>query len=84
MSQLSPETKIIVLDLQQRLLNIIHEATYSQFVILERYSETETTLSDLEQLDNVQQLSDTYYSRFHRLLRQIVSSQPFATSAILE
>lgn len=39
---------------------------------------------DLEQLDNVQQLADTYYSRFNTLLRQIAGSQPLATSATVE
>jgi lantibiotic modifying enzyme len=83
-AQLSQEITTIVLNLQCRLLAIIHEATYTQFVILESYGETEITLSDLEQLDNVQQRADTYYSRFNTLLRQIAGSQPFAISATLE
>ena len=73
----------MVLELQQDLLVIIHQATAFQFMILENYGETEATLSDLEQLDNVQQRADTYYSRFSTLLRQIAASQPLATSATL-
>ncbi len=99
MAQLSKETQKIVLELQQNLLFIIHdatsfqfmilenygetEATSFQFMILENYGETEATLCDLEQLDNVQQRADTYYSRFSTLLRQIAASQPSATSATL-
>ena len=83
MAQLSKETQKIVLELQQNLLVIIHESTSFQFMILENYGETEATLSDLEQLDNVQQRADTYYSRFSTLLRQIAASQPLATSATL-
>ena len=83
MAQLSKETQKIVLELQQNLLVIIHESTSFQFMILENYGETEATLSDLEQLDNVQQRADTYYSRFSTLLRQIAASQPSATSATL-
>jgi lantibiotic modifying enzyme len=82
-AQLSKETQKIVLELQQNLLVIIHESTSFQFMILENYGETEATLSDLEQLDNVQQRADTYYSRFSTLLRQIAASQPSATSATL-
>jgi lantibiotic modifying enzyme len=82
-AQLSKETQKIVLELQQNLLVIIHDATSFQFMILENYGETEATLSDLEQLDNVQQRADTYYSRFSTLLRQIAASQPSATSATL-
>ena len=70
--------------MQRRLLAIIHEATATQFLILERYGETEITLTDLEQLDNVQQRADTYYPRFNTLLRQIAGSQPLATSATIE
>jgi lantibiotic modifying enzyme len=82
-AQLSKETQKIVLELQQNLLVIIHESTSFQFMILENYGETEATLCDLEQLDNVQQRADTYYSRFSTLLRQIAASQPSATSATL-
>ncbi|MFM7191683.1 MAG: hypothetical protein ACKOX2_12835, partial [Microcystaceae cyanobacterium] len=79
MAQLSEETQAIVLDLQKSLLMIIHEASFFQFTILENYGETEATLSDLEQLDNVQQRADTYYSRLSTLLRQIAASQPLPT-----
>ena len=80
MAQLPEEITTTVFNLQRKLLIIIHEATAAQFLILERYGETEITLTDLEQLDNVLQRADTYYPRFNTLLRQIVSSQPLATS----
>jgi hypothetical protein len=51
---------------------------------LEQYGETQTTLIDLEQLQNIQERADTYYTRFYRLLRQIAESQPLANAAILE
>ena len=73
-----------VLELQRRLLAIIHEATAIDFLILEQYGETETALIDLDQLQNVQERADTYYTRFYRLLRQIAESQPFVNPAILE
>mgnify|MGYP006267151153 CR=1 FL=1 len=84
MAQLPEEITRTVLNLQRYLLAIIQEATATQFLILERYGETEITLTDLEQLDNVQQRADTYYSRFNTLLRQIAGSQPLAASATLE
>lgn len=75
MAQLPEEITTTVLNLQRRLLAIIHEATATQLLILERYGETEITLADLEQLDNVQQRADSYYSRFNTLVRQIAGSQ---------
>ena len=84
MARLPEEITTTVFNLQRRLLAIIHEATATQFLILERYGETEITLTDLEQLDNVQQRADTYYSRFNTQLRQIAGYQPLATSATVE
>jgi lantibiotic modifying enzyme len=80
-----PETTITtVLALQRRLLAIIDRATATEMLIFEQYGETERTLIDLEQLQNIQERADTYYSRFCILLRQIAQSQPFPTNAMLE
>lgn len=78
MAQLPEETITTVLNLQRRLLTIIHEATATGYNIVERYGETEVTVSDLDQLDNVQERADTYHSRFYNLLRRIAESQPIA------
>lgn len=80
-----PDTTITnVLDLQRRLLKIINEATPVGFIILEQYGETETTLLDLEQLQNSRERANTYYSRFYILLLEIAESQPMATGAMLD
>jgi hypothetical protein len=80
-----PETTITtVLALQRRLLAIIDRATATEMLIFEQYGETETTLIALDDLHNVQERADTYYSRFYTLLRQIASSQPIANPAVLE
>jgi hypothetical protein len=84
MAQLPEETTTVVLELQRRLLKIIHQATAVSFLILERYGENETTLTDLEQLDNTRERADTYHARFHTLQRRIAEAQPTADSAILE
>lgn len=80
-----PETTITtVLALQRRLLAIIDRATATEMLIFDNYGETETTLIALNDLHNVQERADTYYSRFYTLLRQIASSQPIANPALLE
>ncbi|MBW4549966.1 MAG: hypothetical protein KME35_02435 [Aphanocapsa sp. GSE-SYN-MK-11-07L] len=83
MAQLPAQTTADVLKLQQRLLTIIDQATAASFLILERYGETETTLTDLEQLDNTRERADTYYSRFYALLKRIAEAQPSADPAML-
>lgn len=75
MAQLPEETITTVLNLQRRLLAIIDQAAAIDFLILEQYGETEATLIDLEQLQNIKERADTYYTRFYRLLRQIAQAQ---------
>jgi hypothetical protein len=84
MAQLPEETTTTVLELQRRLLAIIHQATAVGFSIVEQYGETETTIIALEDLDNVREKANTYYSRFYTLLLRISESQPMATTAMLE
>lgn len=64
MAQLPDETTTTVLNLQRKLLAIINQATATQFIIFEQYGETETTIIALDDLQNVQERADTYYSRF--------------------
>jgi hypothetical protein len=84
MTQLPEETMTVVLELQRRLLGILHQATALSFLILERYGETETTLTDLEQLGNTRDRADAYYSRFFTILQRIAEAQPIADSAMLD
>jgi hypothetical protein len=84
MAQLSEETTTLVLELQRRLLGILHQATALSFLILERHGETETTLTDLEQLDNTRDRADAYYSRFFTILRRIAEAQPITDSAMMD
>ncbi|HEY9701159.1 MAG TPA: hypothetical protein V6C58_01860 [Allocoleopsis sp.] len=83
MAQLSEQTTTTVLNIQRRLLAIIHQATDTGFVIMEQYGETAQTLVVLEDLQNVQDRANTYYSRFYTLLLRIAESQPIATNAML-
>jgi len=84
MAQLPEETTRIVLELQQRLLAIVNEATTTGFTILEQYGETNSTLVVFDQLQNAKERAETYYSRFYRLLLQIAAAYPNATVTMLE
>ena len=63
MANLSEETIGTVLNLQRRVLQLINEATATEFILLEQYGETEATISDLEILQNVRERGTTYYVR---------------------
>lgn len=84
MAELPAETITTVLNLQGRLLKIIHQAKATELAIAQQYGETEVTIIALNDLQNVEERADTYYSRFYTLLRQIARSQPFANAAMLE
>lgn len=83
MAKLPDETMTTVFNLQRRLLERIDEATATALNIFDQFGETEVTVSELEQLDNVRERATSCYSRLHILLLRIAESQPVATSATL-
>jgi hypothetical protein len=84
MADLSEETLTIVLDSQRRLLKIIDDATRLAFTIFELFGETEETIPELDELQNIKERTTSYYVKLYRLLLQVSESQPTATSATLE
>lgn len=83
MANLPEETLTTVLNLQRRLLQLINKATATGFIILEQFGETEETIPELDELQNVGERVTSYYIRLYRLLFQVAESQPVATSAML-
>ncbi|ACK68243.1 conserved hypothetical protein [Rippkaea orientalis PCC 8801] len=84
MAELPIEITTTVLELQKQLLSIIHKTTATAFTLLESYGETEKTIVSLNDLDNIRERANTYYSRFYTLLLRIADSQPIASNAMLE
>jgi hypothetical protein len=84
MTELPTEVTTLVLELQRQLLAVIHETTATTFLLLERYGETEQTILSLDDLDNIRERANTYYSRFHTILLRIADAQPIASNAMLE
>ena len=84
MAELSPETITAIFELQQLLLQIIDRASNLEFAILEQFGETETTIIELDEIQNVKERASSYYTRLYQLLLQIYQSQPVADSATLE
>lgn len=84
MARLSGEIVTTIFNLQRQLLERIDEATATEFTIFEQFGETEITIREFEQLQNVKDRADSYYSRFYATLRRIYESQPMASAANLE
>lgn len=78
------ELTTTVLELQRQLLVVINHATETRFVLMETYSETETTLVTLEDLEKIRERANTYYSRFYTLMLKLAEVQPITDAAILE
>jgi hypothetical protein len=83
MADLAEETIIIIFSLQRRLLKIINEATRFSFIIFDQFGETEETIPELDELQNVRDRVTSYYVKLYRLSLQVSESQPTATSATL-
>lgn len=83
MAKLRDETLTIVFNLQRRLLERIDEATATEVAIFEQFGETEETIPELDQLQNVRERARSSYSRLYMLLLRIAEAQPSATSATL-
>ncbi len=81
MAKLLDETISQIFQLQRRFLEQIDEASAIEFAIFQQFGETEATLPELEELINIRERADSYYSRFYTTLRQIYSSQPYANRA---
>jgi tetrahydrodipicolinate N-succinyltransferase len=84
MADLSEETLNTIFFLQRRLLGIVNEATKFAFIIFESFGETEETIPELTELQNIQERATAYYVKLHRLSLQVSEAQLTATSAMLD
>ena len=84
MAELSEENLKIILELQQKLAKLIHQASATELFIFESYGETAATMTVLEQLTNIKERATSSYSRLSNLLLRISEMQPIATTTTLE
>ncbi len=84
MAELLEETLTIILELQRRLVKLIHKASATELLLFESYGETEATMTVLEQLTNIKERATSSYSRLSNLLLRISEIQPVAPTATLE
>ncbi len=83
MAKLSSETLTTIFELQRRLIELIDQAAETELTLFERYGETETTLIELEELQNTRERLRTPYVQINTLLLKIAEYQPTAPDAML-
>ena len=83
MAKLPPDTLTTIFSLQQRLVELIDEAKAAEYNLFEEYGETEETLPELEQLQNVTERLRNPYSRLYTLALAIAEAQPMAPAAMV-
>lgn len=76
MAQLSPETKAILQNLMEELLEIINEAKKTEFLLLQMFGETTATLESLDELTEIAQQASDLYNQITILRIRIVEAQP--------
>jgi hypothetical protein len=84
MAKLPDKIISTIFSLQRRFLTILDETTAMDFAILKKFGETEITISELDQLQNIKERAISSSQRLYTLSMKIAEAQPFASDATLE
>ena len=83
MAKISIEFQSTIRNLQQALLYIVDDAKAVEFILLERYGETEQTIVVLDELSAIAQQAGELYVQMSRLLLRTAEIQPSITPDML-
>jgi hypothetical protein len=83
MAKLSPESKQLIINLKNRLLDIVDESKAVEFAILNRFGETAETLDSLEQLTEIALQAESRFSQLSNLEIRAAQSQPMISPDLL-
>ncbi len=84
MAKLSNSILINIFTLQRSLVELIDSTTALEFRIFEHWGETAETLTELEELQNIEERLRTQHTRLNTLLLTTVRSQPIASADMLD
>jgi len=83
MAKLSQEMTETVWSMKRQLLDIVDAAKAAEFVLFERWGETDRTISYLEELSSVAEKATNRFSQFSSLQIRIANSQPAVPADML-
>ncbi|MGI0480881.1 hypothetical protein ACN4EE_08820 [Geminocystis sp. CENA526] len=84
MADLSPENKLLVNHLQDKLLEILNEAKKVEFLLLQRFGENSETLISLEQLTEISEQAREGFFQINNLQIHIAEAQPVISASLLQ
>jgi len=84
MAKLPDETLNTAFNLQRQFLEHIDSATALEAAIFQQFGETEETIYELEQLQNIRERATSSYTRLQVLLLRIAEAQPVAIPATMD
>ena len=84
MAKLSDSILTNIFTLQRSLVELIDATTALEFRIFEHWGETAETLTELEELQNIEERLRTQHTRLNTLLLTTVRSQPIASADMLD
>jgi hypothetical protein len=70
--------------LKRQLLNIIDEATAAEFILFERFGETDRTMSYLDELKSVSEQATARFAKFSTIQLRLADVQPVVPIDMLE
>ncbi len=83
MAYLPAETSETIWNLLKQLLKIVEDPSAAEFSLFERYGETDSTLSNLEDLKNLTDEAASRYSQLFNIRLRIAEAQPNVPSDML-
>jgi hypothetical protein len=84
MAKLSNEMAETFWLLKRQLLDTIDEATAAEFLLFERFGETDRTMSYLDELKSVSEQSTARFARFSTIQLGLADAQPAVPVDMLE
>jgi hypothetical protein len=84
MAKLPDSTLTAIFVLQRQLAEAIAQTTDTEWILIQTFGETEETIPEFEELQNVRERLTSAFSRTHILLLRILEAQPIASYAMLE
>lgn len=84
MAKLPQNTTEKIIHLKQQLLDVVNDATATEFILFERFGETTETISFLDEMKNVAEQAISRFSQLANLQIRIAETQPYASLDMLE
>lgn len=83
MAKLPEQTTVTINTLKQQSIEIVEQATATEFTLFQFFGETDETVSYLDEMKNVAEEAASSFSQLSTLQLNIAQAQPTASSAML-